>query len=160
MGLLTLFTNISCAQISADSAFKIIKKQVLFDDLSKVDILSITNVLPANYEISTLDTLVTSPNYDSWFFIVDDDPYANWNHPCRYIFVNSLTGYYTIKQECSLPDNVELNIIHSIVPLKETNRQDLFSFSNISRNTEDHSNDYAVIISGGYSKQKKLRTLL
>ncbi len=32
-GLLSLFTNISCAQISADSAFKIIKKQVLFDDL-------------------------------------------------------------------------------------------------------------------------------
>ena len=30
----------------------------------------------------------------------------------------------------------------------------MFSFSNISRNTEDHSNDYAVIISGGYSKQK------
>ncbi len=28
----------------------------------------------------------------AWFFFIDDAPQANWEHPCRYVFVDTATG--------------------------------------------------------------------
>ncbi len=40
----------------------------------------------------------------SWFYFVDDHPAANWEHPCRYVFIDIESGQFQIQQGKTPPD--------------------------------------------------------
>jgi hypothetical protein len=44
-----------------------------------------------------------SVNYNSWFFLIDDDFYKDWRHPCRYVFVSVSDFKYDIYNEDRYP---------------------------------------------------------
>ena len=46
---------------------------------------------------------------DSWFFFIDDCPFAYWGHPCRYVFIT-----------------VESNIEIEVTVINETNPPDCY----------------------------------
>jgi hypothetical protein len=45
---------------------------------------------------------------DSWFFLIDDVPMANWEHPCKYVLVGQRTGAITVVNESAPPLNITL----------------------------------------------------
>ena len=40
-------------------------------------------------------------------YFIDDYPYANWEHPCRYSFVNKSKGQVYERKATTPPDNLE-----------------------------------------------------
>jgi len=46
--------------------------------------------LPADSAVTTWRTAYTVPREygRAWFYFIDDAPGANWEHPCRYVFVD------------------------------------------------------------------------
>lgn len=54
--------------------------------------------LPGGSVIESWQSAFTVPESfrRAWFFFIDDDPGANWEHPCRYLFVDADTGKYDI----------------------------------------------------------------
>ncbi len=52
-----------------------------------------------------------------WLVFIDDFPTANWEHPCRYVFVDATTWRYVVIEEESPPRNLELERVSSITPL-------------------------------------------
>jgi hypothetical protein len=85
------------AQISREHAIDSIKNHVLSDELNHLDLyLSIAVKAGQNGLLLAYNQTIPYPYDSNWIFFVDDVPYANWHHSCRYIFMNSETGEYTI----------------------------------------------------------------
>jgi len=47
---------------------------------------------------------ISFPYEKAWFFFIDDHPTTNWEHPCRYIFVDYESSQYEIIQVTSPPN--------------------------------------------------------
>ena len=106
-----------------------------------------------------------NPFGTGWFFFVDDEPYANWSHPCRYVFVSEGLDAWVVlysneppvvlsggrKLRLDLLDSVEKKQSGSIS--LETFRTALMSANALESNALDFSGDtahsYAILISGG-----------
>ena len=109
-----------------------------------------------NTSIRSLVEPVMSPPYESWFFFVDDMPLANWEHPCRYIFVNVKTGDYELLSK-RRPPLEEMEELISFCPSeKQQKALSLKSAQQSSLLTNPlglpSMHNYAVIISGGINK--------
>ncbi len=108
----------------------------------------------ANAEIKAFNKIVKSPPFDAWFFFIDDHPWANWEHPCRYVFVNAATGEYVIIPVSMPPDNIQQ--MERLTPI-DAKKKELLSPRSLAippKNISSCSspeNLYAVIISGGYN---------
>ena len=98
-------------EISRDLAWEIVKEKVLNNKLEKIDVYVYNNPIKANTIIHTVlsDYYDQSPDYTSWFFFIDDIPYGNWSHPCRYVYVNVVGGKYVIRQKDSMPPKALFN---------------------------------------------------
>jgi len=46
-------------------------------------------MLPVNAKIATMNDSILSPNIPSWMFFIDDDPFQNWAHPVRFVFIGN-----------------------------------------------------------------------
>lgn len=59
--------------------------------------------------ISSWGTEVVVPDSfeQAWVYFVDDLPGANWEHSCRYIFVDIETGRYEISNRKTPPDDID-----------------------------------------------------
>ena len=100
-------------EISRDLAWEIVKRKVLNNQLEKIDVYVYNNPIQANTIIHTESSLPDnydqSPDYTSWFFFIDDIPYGNWSHPCRYVYVNVVGGKYVIRQKDCMPPKALYN---------------------------------------------------
>jgi len=74
--------------ITRDEAFKIIKQKELVDTLTN-DVKVHQEIIPSKTVLDFMGESMTSPEWDSWFFLIDLQPDANWGHPCKYVFVNT-----------------------------------------------------------------------
>jgi hypothetical protein len=54
------------------------------------------------YKMCQYDSLL-NPYSTSWLFFIDTEPWYNWDHNCRYIFVNYSNGDYQILNEHTPP---------------------------------------------------------
>ena len=108
-----------------------------------------------------------SPFADGWFYFVDDQPYANWSHPCRYVFVSGDMSAYVIvysnEPATALADGmqIELERIGGNVRKSLTGsalNQARAAINAMNDNSisfdGDTSRSYAVIISGGGDKDE------
>jgi len=138
-------------KIDKQESWQIIKEQVLKSNYKDVDIYVSKNILSAKEELEKIRK-VNSPSYSCFFFFIDEKPYANWAHPCKYCFVNIITGDVEIINSDLPPDFENMEILHFVESLQEAK---LFDFSDYTfKETKDgtRENDYAVIISGGKNK--------
>jgi len=55
------------------------------------------------------DQIVELPYSSNWVFFVNDLPFANWAHPCRYIFVDVLSGEYQTVYQNFFPPNWKIS---------------------------------------------------
>ena len=96
------------------------------------------------------------PQKEGWFFFVDDHPSANWEHPCRYVFVD-LTGKMTVYKATTPPNNImelEGMVGFKTVGFKAGKKPETYTNPLPLKSLQTASNQvtencYAVIISGG-----------
>ena len=139
-------------QITRDSAITIVKNRVLGGNWADKEIFA---------SATPIDTLlnVNSNNISRlckyWNIFVDEQPYANWGHPCKDIFIDVTTGVVHLFNKKMPPSKIiNMDIIHRVCPLTTTKSSQLFKIPkpNHPRNVTTSNNEYAVIISGGCNK--------
>lgn len=97
-----LFVNYASAQFTRQQANDLVLNTILSDDVGKVDVYSAFN--SKSTDISFVDNeTITNPYSESWGFFVDDNPFADWYHSSRFIFVNTSNGEYTIEDKDIYP---------------------------------------------------------
>ncbi len=101
---------------------------------------------------------VTAP-FDGYLVLVDDMVYANWAHPCRWVFVSSGGNMETVKM-MTPPDDLEhMEVVHTCIPdhVDDSGNGQYENFlewfkPNVQSTSERAAHMYALIISGGYNK--------
>jgi len=120
-----------------------------------------------NQNLSYTDTVklwnkdLVSPYKNSLLFLIDDNPFSDWTHSCRYIFYNIQNGEYEIIQETHPPKLFDKFQLLSEVTIPTGEKYDFSKYitksetglkSAISPGDASYGYKYAVIISGGYNK--------
>lgn len=78
-----------------NALYKFLKKKGMVDTLEYMVYASKQVVLP-NTNLKFMDSTVKSPEWKSWFFLIDMHPFADWTHPCKYVFVNPIDKSFRI----------------------------------------------------------------
>ncbi len=146
-----LITSVSLALDFGGAIERLIKRDDV--DTSLVRIVGFPRELPQGYIIGSWVTQRTGVPHivpvDCYFFLVDDYPLANWEHPCRYFYVSEEGIEFT--QENSPPDLIDGMIV---VVSKEIDRDDVARRSveyAAPREPAELDHCWAVLISGGGS---------
>ena len=149
-----IFYNVAVqgqSDITQNRAWEIVKNDILKGNLQDINVFVSKSVISANSPIKTIYHDEKSPDFDAWFFFIDDNPFASWTHPCRYIFVNIKDGTYIIlnKQLPPLFDQMDV-----LIERKLKTSGMLSDFSHLKRLKTTRTvapaiHNYAVIISGG-----------
>jgi hypothetical protein len=142
------------AKISRQEAFEIVKTVVLEADTSNVSIYGSKIMLPSNTEVATMHGNIISPNVSTWMFFIDEDPFQNWGHPAKFVFVKD-SGQVVI-QPHSYPPSLEnmdalIKKIIIVPPQYNLQKTTLSQVQIEAQSTSASQNKYAVIISGGYN---------
>jgi len=106
---LIIFDMTSCATASTDynaeKLLEILVERVLPEGLNSLAVYVSKQPLASGSTISSWqsDYVIPKKYNQAWFYFVDDVPEANWEHPCRYIFIDIETGNYQIILEKTPP---------------------------------------------------------
>lgn len=154
MMLLLLNLNIYAADFTKNEATHLVLSHLSIDSTS-CEMYVFDEIKKAGSTIKLLTSQLTTPSYDSWVYFVDDKPFANWGHSCRYVFVNTKTGQLEVQSKNMPPLSEDLTPIIS----QKKSSLGIANISNINKQvrkakTETTSDfqgkhNYAVILSGG-----------
>jgi hypothetical protein len=150
---------------SQSSELKILEKEVLTGQ-DGVDywLYQYSKTVSSSDTIKLWDRKISSPFKESVLFFIDDAPFANWTHPCRYVFVDKNSkGTYKVLSETSPPTifedysllsqiNIPTGYKYNFSTLKNNKNSEIGLKSAISPGDASYGYKYAVIISGGYNK--------
>jgi len=104
--LLLLVASYSMGQFTKQQADNLVLNQILVNELAKVNVYSLPVTKSTQEGLKLFDNSpIAVPYNSSWVYFIDDLPFANWNHPCRYLFVNSANGSYSITTSRKYPAN-------------------------------------------------------
>lgn len=91
-----------------------------------------------------------------WLLLVDQMPGANWEHPCKYVFVDRIcneSSVCTIDTVCP-PYEIEMERCgYATQTYSVDNNEKLVIPTRFSAHTGESSHTYAVILSGGINKK-------
>jgi len=101
--------------INAEQAWKIVKTDLLKDQALKDQALKdkaayiSIELLKADDTIKSWEKVYTVPAtfQRCWLIFLDDQYGANWQHKCRYIFVDADSGKYVVVESLTPPDSME-----------------------------------------------------
>lgn len=97
MAILCLNVSPLMAQFTSQQATNLVLNDVLSGELDQIDVFMIDEAQPGQSTIILQNNRTIDLPYSSnWVYFVDNKPFANWAHPCRFIFVNEATGVYHI----------------------------------------------------------------
>ena len=136
---------------SFDDAYALVAAHIIGGETNRLQLSAYPQPLRAGS--TTLTTWsgheVTAPWDEYWLFFADDDPAANWAHPCRYIFVARDLSAIAV-QRAQTPLNIDLEVlIRYEPPVFEVRRAAGARHPKALYHDGSVSNCYAVIISGG-----------
>ena len=140
--------------LTRSQAWTILQDSLKLNEKGYSCVYASTETVRANSTIRRIINDIESPNFDGWFFFVDDAPYQSWSHPCRYAFVNVENGDVCIYNETFPPVLDKLECIKEYVLPTNLNPISMFSYNQASGNSQLYSakHDYAIIINGGMDK--------
>lgn len=106
-----LINNLNSQLISDQTAKRVLYFQVLGKNIGTINVYISNSVVQKTPDDSTLllwdDDEIVYPYEYNWIFFIDDEPQANWNHPCRYLFVDAMTTRYSIDSTDCYPKYLE-----------------------------------------------------
>ena len=146
--LLMIISTLLFADFSKTEAISVILNEIVEEQLEQINVFVDYNIVSSeNYELTTYRSL-TNPYSQSWLFFIDDHPRDNWEHACRYVFMDVVSGNYQIISETTPKLNYEyiLEEVSLAVSLPESNYSDEPPNNERSRNPDPHK--WAVFISG------------
>jgi hypothetical protein len=152
---LMILPQLLMAEISRQEAFEVVKIVVLETDTSNVSIYGSKIMLPSNTEVATMHGSIISPNVSAWMFFIDEDPFQNWGHPAKFVFVGD-SGQIVIQPHSYPPSlgNMDVLIKKIIIvpPQSSLQKIRLSQVQAVAQSISAPQNKYAVIISGGYNQ--------
>jgi nitrous oxide reductase accessory protein NosL len=94
---------------SHDELLQILVTRVLHEGPQGRAVYVSQDPLPGGSIINSWMTKHVSPEEykHAWFYFIDDQPKANWEHACRYIFIDVETGGYQIQKGRTPPDSID-----------------------------------------------------
>ncbi len=85
----------AAAQIDKDQAIGIVKSSLTNEELQNYNVLVFPDLIQGK-EFNLSPYHVLHSEYDmSWLFFIDMYPLAQWDHNCKYLFLDQQTGNYT-----------------------------------------------------------------
>ena len=81
--------------IPREEAYKALKKKNLIDTLTD-EVWVSTQIISLKTILKFMDDKIQSPEWNSWFFLIDKHPLAEWTHPCKYLFMNTIDTSFII----------------------------------------------------------------
>lgn len=155
---ISMFPQITSG-LSREEAWEIVKENVLKNKTEGVNVYVCDTITNPWGCFKTVLGKEKTPTYRAWFFFIDDFPNANWDHPCRYVFVNIENGRSEIFDRVRPPyldrmisvlkykGNTDLKLNEISVQEKESKH-----IKSVSTNPIQNNHNYAVIINGGINK--------
>lgn len=142
-----LYVSLNAA-ITRNDARDIVVNQIVGNEIENVNIYQEVEVYSDNsYELNPYKSL-SVPYSNCWIFFIDDNPLANWEHECRYVFVNIENGIYNIVNEKvplldyeTILEEVSINVVIEINNYQYENPEPLET-----REPDPHK--YAILLSG------------
>lgn len=162
--LLFLFFGVSKFSFPQSSDLAYLKKTFFIDQDSDTWIYKHKKACASSDIIQLVDGNIRSPYAESYLYLIDDTPLANWSHPCRYVFLNKEDrNQYKVINSTSPPLNFSefKTILSTEIPSGKTfdftNTREKFLANKGNSLGKDLSEigfgeRYAVIISGGVNK--------
>jgi hypothetical protein len=95
--------QIASAEVTYEEASTIVLEEIVRDDLGAVRILGSDTAYGEGYAIWNFKGKLIDLEDPMYFFLIDDDPTANWGHPCRYVWVEKADGSFRIQNSSSPP---------------------------------------------------------
>ena len=91
------FANLSVAQLTQQQTIDKVLNEIIPADTGKINLYFALGQYTNTDSIQLPDgNAIVCPFDNNFIFFVNDHPFANWNHPCRYIFIDTITGGYNI----------------------------------------------------------------
>jgi hypothetical protein len=118
--LLLLLGAVACAarspQPDKQALLTTLEKDVLKESLAGKLVYVSRDPLPGGKFIAAWRAKIQVPPEfaQARFYFIDDAPKANWEHPCRYVFVDTKTQKHAVIKGSAPPDDMSL-----MVPLNE-----------------------------------------
>ncbi len=96
-------------EVTAERAFVIVKEKLLENRLEgKAVFVSAQRVKGGDIVKAMIhEYRVPEGVQSAWIVFIDDATAANWEHPCRYVFVDSTSGSYTVLKATAPPDDLD-----------------------------------------------------
>ncbi len=88
--ILILLTAIAAATgaVDANSAANLVYTDILVENITGKSIMVLDRALTHGSKVETWHDEVTVP-FNGYLVLIDDMAYANWEHPCRWVFVST-----------------------------------------------------------------------
>ncbi|MFH0878255.1 MAG: hypothetical protein V2A34_00940 [Lentisphaerota bacterium] len=150
-----MLTNLP-AQSSAtfEDARRLVESRILGSETNRLQLSAMSSLAVAGRArlMTWGKREITAPWEEYWLFFADDDPLANWAHPCRYIFVARDLSAIAVQQARTPLDN-DLEVLIRFKPPPFVEAKMPFGARKLAETHHDGqvSNCHAVIISGGYT---------
>ncbi len=95
--------------LTAEEAWGIVKEKLLKDQLEGKAVFVSTSRAKGGDTIKAMihEYRVPEGLEHAWIVFIDDTAEANWEHPCRYVFVESTSGSYTVLNATAPPDDLD-----------------------------------------------------
>ncbi|MFO8182921.1 MAG: C13 family peptidase [Candidatus Aegiribacteria sp.] len=138
----------------ADTAADLVFSEILEGDITGRSVMTLDEMVSRGTVLGSWRYQVTAP-IDGYLVLIDDMAYANWEHPCRWVFVNPDGEMETVRMTTP-PDALErMTVTHTCLPEVDGRGQyeDFLEWfePNVQSTPENAENMYALIISGGAS---------
>ena len=137
---------------TADEALTVLKTQIAPADFEQKMVFKAKSMSSKSETIGDWRGDLTMAPTEGWFFFVDDNPGANWEHPCRYAFVTK-TGEIHWTPSMSPPYDMD-----AFEPVPTEISRQITSAENrrptrtiFNPQTDPYTGEkYALLVSGGY----------
>ncbi|MEN8208173.1 MAG: T9SS type A sorting domain-containing protein [Candidatus Fermentibacteria bacterium] len=149
--LFAAFAGASSA-VDAHTAADMVFTEILNDNITGRSIMVLDEILPAGSIVESWHEELTVP-MDAYLVLIDDMAYANWEHPCRWVFVG-LNGEMETVRMTTPPGALErMNVSHTCLPQvdEKGQREEFIEWftPNVQSTGANAEHMYALIISGG-----------
>lgn len=148
--LLSVLLQWASAQLSKQQADTLLHKYIEQEIHDYYWLYDHKDTLSERLAITTWpDTFLVS---DVYAYFIDEKPNANWNHPCRYVFIDKRNGTIETRHAQTPPFKRDWTLKTERIPsqpkavfdiTQTINRQSMLTKATTYRN------DYAIIINGG-----------
>jgi len=140
--------------VNANTAADMVFAELLNGNITGRSVMVLDRIITEGSIVDSWHEEVTVP-VDGYLVLIDDMAYANWEHPCRWVFVG-LNGEMEIIRMTTPPNVLDVMIVsHTCLPQadgKGPYEDFLLWFSpNVQSTPANAEHMYALIVSGGIS---------